>query len=317
MSLDDQSPSPAPSAHSRGEDALRHLLVGVDGSDAAGAAASFAIWLAGAADSHVTLLHACPELARAEHAVHAANADALLAAAESRVAETAEWQRRLLHLEEYAADSADVQSWVVRGPPAASLLSAATELDSEVIMLGSTGVGALRGRFLGSVSSQVVQHARCSVMVFREGQPSAPAHVASVVVGVDGSQESGAAIAAGRSLATALDAELVLVSAYAPSVALAPPTAELEAELRHHAVQVLESARAAAGGEIEITREVREGAARDVLIEASERHGPAVLVVGTRGLGGFAGLLLGSTSRWVVNHAPCPVLVARDRRVLS
>src|SRR5688572_2654137 len=56
----------SPTPHARGESALRHLLVGVDGSDAAGAAASFAIWLAGTADSHVTLLHACPDLPLAE-----------------------------------------------------------------------------------------------------------------------------------------------------------------------------------------------------------------------------------------------------------
>jgi nucleotide-binding universal stress UspA family protein len=195
------------------------------------------------------------------------------------------------------------------------LLSASKELDSDVILLGSTGVGSLRGRFLGSVSSQVVDHAHCSVMVFREGQTSAPAHVASVVVGVDGSKAAGAAIAAGRSLAAALDAKLVLVAAYRPSVALAPSTPQRQAELRQHAVSVLGSGRAAAGGETEVTDEVREGEARHALIDACERHGPSVLVVGTRGLGGFTGLLLGSTSRWVLNHAPCPVLVARDRRI--
>jgi nucleotide-binding universal stress UspA family protein len=216
MSLDDQIPEPASAPHGRGASALRNLLGGADGSDAAGAAASFAIRLAGTADSHVTLLHACPDLPRAEHAAHAANADALLAAAENRVAESAEWQRRLLNLEDYAAEGADVRSRVVRGRPAGSLLSASKELDSDVILLGSTGVGSLRGRFLGSVSSQVVDHAHCSVMVFREGQTSAPAHVASVVVGVDGSKAAGAAIAAGRSLAAALDTKLVLVAAYRP-----------------------------------------------------------------------------------------------------
>lgn len=314
MSLTDKIPSPAPAPDGRGEAAVQHLLVGVDGSDAAGAAASFAIWLAGAADSQVTLLHACPDLRLAEHAPHTADARALLAAAEHRAAQTTEWQRRLQNLSDYAAEGAHVQSRVVRGQPAAALLSAAGELDTDVILVGSTGVGSLRGRFLGSVSSQVVDHARCSVMVFPEGQTSAPAHVASVVVGVDGSTASAAAIAAGSALAAAVDAKLVLVTAYEPSTALAPHTSELRAELRQHAVNVLAGARAAVSGDTEVLEEPCEGGVRQVLVEACELYGPSVLVVGTRGLGGFRGLLLGSTSRWVLNHAPCPVLVARHRQ---
>jgi nucleotide-binding universal stress UspA family protein len=184
---------------------------------------------------------------------------------------------------------------------------------SDVILVGSTGVGALRGRILGSVSSQVVDHARCSVMVFHEGQASSPAHVASVVVGVDGSVGSASAIVAGRSLALALDAKLVLVAAYDGTSALGPPPAELGAEMRRHAAGLVASARESVGSDVEVIEDAREGEARQALVDACEQYWPAVLVVGTRGLGGFRGLLVGSTSRWVLNHAPCPVLVARAR----
>jgi nucleotide-binding universal stress UspA family protein len=57
--------------------------------------------------------------------------------------------------------------------------------------------------------------------------------------------------------------------------------------------------------------ELVEGRAREQLVAASERHGPAVIVVGRRGVGGLKDLLLGSTSRGVVNTAPCPVVVVR------
>lgn len=258
-------------------------------------------------------MHVCRDIRLAEHTPHTADPVALQAAAEQRLAETGEWQRRLQNLADYAAERANVQWRVMRGRPAGALLEAAAELDSDVILVGSTGIGSMRGRLLGSVSSQVVDHADCSVMVFHEGQSSSPAHVASVIVGVDGSPGAAAAIAAGRWLAAAVDARLVLVSAYDSTVALAPPATDLRPELRQHAADVLGAARASVGPDVEVVEELSEGHARQALVDACERHGPSVLVVGTRGLGGFAGLLLGSTSRWVLNHAPCPVLVARDR----
>ena len=54
------------------------------------------------------------------------------------------------------------------------------------------------------------------------------------------------------------------------------------------------------------------GHAADVLVRAAE--GADLLVVGSRGHGGFAGMLLGSISQHCVQHAPCPVLILRDGR---
>ncbi|HEU4701071.1 MAG TPA: universal stress protein [Conexibacter sp.] len=300
------------SASSADRDRVVRLVVGYDGSDAAGAASAFALWLAGKTGAEARLVHVSPDLAHAAHASQVASAEALIAAAERRLDADMEWRRRLDDLASYAAEGAAVECEVVRGSPAGALVDEARSRGADLLLVGSTGVGALRAAFLGSVSSQVVEHAPCPVLVFREGQPASPAHVQAIVVGVDGSPSSQEALAWARTLAPPLGARLVLVSAYASGVALDLPLGGAREDLRDHAVGLLRAARERAGEQVAAVEEAVEGGAREQLAAACERHGPALLAVGSRGLGGFAGLLLGSTSRWLLNHAPCPVLVARS-----
>lgn len=64
------------------------------------------------------------------------------------------------------------------------------------------------------------------------------------------------------------------------------------------------------GAPVDVVPLVLEGHAAHVLVKASD--GAQLLVVGSRGHGGFAGMLLGSVSEYVIAHASCPVLVIRD-----
>ena len=286
---------------------LRRALVGYDGSDSSAAAAAFGLWLAGKAGVQTTLLHVSgssesPVAAGSRKARH-----------EHVAAQDREWRRQLDSLRDYGAANAPVDCSIEHGHPAGALIDAAADLDADLILLGSTGVKPIRRRLLGSVSSQVVEHASCSVMIVREGHPAAPAHVRTIVIGLDGSPESLEALAVAATLATPLGARLVLCTAYPASVAFAPPTTELRDGLRHHAVSIIDAARRTLPAEIEVVEELGEGRPRDVLLHASKVHAPALLAVGSRGLGGLTGLLLGSTSGWLSNHAPCPVLIGRGR----
>ena len=141
-----------------------------------------------------------------------------------------------------------------------------------------------------------------------------------VLVGVDGSPESGAALKYAVAEANRRGARLRVVSTYFPEYSVhgrtEPVTAsetgvevDLEQEIRH----VVEDA--LAGDALPQPAEivVAAGPAAGVLIDASGEVD--VLVLGHRGRGGFASMLLGSVSLQCVLHARCPVIVVRPTEV--
>lgn len=131
-----------------------------------------------------------------------------------------------------------------------------------------------------------------------------------IVVGVDGSQQSQQALRWGAYLAVTLRARLDAVTAweYPPSFGWAAVVPEWDPAA--DMAKVLDDAVLAVFGTEpprDLRRLVREGGAARVLL--SECEGATMLVVGSRGHGGFAGLLLGSVSANVAEHASCPVLI--------
>jgi nucleotide-binding universal stress UspA family protein len=146
----------------------------------------------------------------------------------------------------------------------------------------------------------------------------------SIVVGVDGSEPSGRALrwalreAAARGdrvvALTAFQVPLLGTGEFPWSIAPPPSYVELEVEdLRQAGLERLEQEVAAATSEtgVDVPRELRvvESAAAQALLAAAEQAD--LLVVGSRGRGGFTGLLLGSVSSQCSQHAPCPVVIVR------
>lgn len=143
----------------------------------------------------------------------------------------------------------------------------------------------------------------------------------SIVVGVDGSEHSLAALRWAVAEARTRDVDLVVVHAwqypYGAAIGSMPGEAaavrhELMDELGDDARAVVEQALEAVAAEtagLTVSTEVVEGSAGSVLVEAAD--GAELLVVGSRGRGGFTGLLLGSTGRYCAHSAPCPVVIVR------
>ncbi|MGA2209190.1 MAG: universal stress protein [Acidimicrobiales bacterium] len=134
-----------------------------------------------------------------------------------------------------------------------------------------------------------------------------------ILVGVDGSPEAATALAFAVEEARLRGARLHVVHAYPVLSALTGSTGdELYAHLEADAKELLQRV-AAAGPSVEglaVDYIGVPGNPAEVLIEASREA--TLLVVGSRGLGGFMGLVMGSVSSQCVHHSHCPVLVVRE-----
>ena len=146
-----------------------------------------------------------------------------------------------------------------------------------------------------------------------------------IVVGVDGSEESRAALAWAVEEGRLRQAPVLAIHAWevpmvpAPT-GLVPPSVEVVGdltELREDAASLVEMmVREIAGdaADVEIRPLTVEDKPVNALLDAAERNDAQMIVVGSRGHGGFVSLLIGSTSDQVARHATCPVVIHRHRR---
>ncbi len=135
---------------------------------------------------------------------------------------------------------------------------------------------------------------------------------ARIVVGFDGSDHSGRALDLAIEEARLRQATLEVVYAYIVPVYWTAPQypvelPQVEDDIIREAESLVDKAVADVPAGVEVKRVIARGPAAHVLLEAAE--GADLLIVGSRGRGGFRGLLLGSTSHQLVTHAPCPVVV--------
>ena len=214
-----------------------------------------------------------------------------------------------------------LETRVVRGRPASALLDEATAMQPDLIVVGSRGHGPLATVLLGSVSTEVVDHAPCPVLVARRSA----AH--RLVVGVDGSASAQRAIATLSSwpIFAGLPARVVAVAeppaAWAASISAAfyPAWVELRDSTidarRGQLEQVAERAcEDLAGVGLTSTAELREGDPADELLRAASEEDADLIVVGSRGRSALTRLALGSVARKVLLHTHASVLVVREPR---
>ena len=136
-----------------------------------------------------------------------------------------------------------------------------------------------------------------------------------ILLAVDGSDHALHAAHTAAGLARSVNAkELRIIVAYDPiPMYLGEPNMQIVITNRSgEAEEILKDAIKEVGDiPAEIHTEIIEGDTAASIIDVAKTHKSDVIVMGSRGLGSFAGLVLGSTSQKVVSHAPCPVLIVR------
>jgi len=285
--------------------AYRPVVVGVDGSGSAYQAVEWAA--AEAARRGVALrLVSAFSWTTSDHPVRhdgrvAQYRDQLLEAARHRLS-------RAARIAEDTSPGIETAPQVEIGAPIEVLGSEARR--AQLLVLGDRGLGGVTGLVLGSVAVALAARGACPVVIVRGETRNTDG---PVVVGTDGSPVSEAALGFAFDAAAVRGAELVALHAWSPTAV----DKALEPMMDWDAVADEEDAvlaeRLSGWGQkypqITVRRSVvRDGAAR-ALVDAS--RGAQLVVVGSRGRGNAAGLLLGSVSHGVLHAAHCPVAIVR------
>ena len=181
---------------------------------------------------------------------------------------------------------------------------------AKMIVVGSRGHGALRRGLLGSVSTGLVSGAHCPVAVIHDR--AAPPADLPVVVGIDGSPSSDLATCIAFEEAAHRRVELVAVHAWSDVDLMDVPEADWDA-VSQGKVKLLDK-RLSGWCERYPDVTVRRLVVRDqpTFHLADEAEKAQLLVIGSRGRGGFTGMLLGSVSSMLAHYVQIPLIVARD-----
>jgi nucleotide-binding universal stress UspA family protein len=209
---------------------------------------------------------------------------------------------------------------VVEGDPRDRIPSVVGQWGADLLVLGARGLGAVKRVLLGSVSSAMVHHAPCPVLVVRGGGTRA---LGAVIVAIDGSADALAAARffAGLRLEGPPTVQLlgVVEPPYRPrrgprrvTGVVRAAVDRLGAERRHELEEAFAVVESALEGSAVTERIVRVGRPADEILKAARNAG--LIVVGARGLGSIDRLLLGSVSEQVLYQATCPVLVVKRPR---
>lgn len=218
-----------------------------------------------------------------------------------------------------ANSRATIETEVLHGQPAEQILARAKERDTHLIVLGAMGVTGLSRFLVGSVAERVMRHASRPVLVARPRRFD----YGTVLVGVDSSPDAAKAVHLVAQLPLSAETDFCLANVL-PSrdtvLGAAPLTlggmienleAVLENAKKEGEARLRELAKVLQADHRKVRAEILRGDPSTALINAAEREGADLIVIGSHGEGNLDRFLLGSVSERVVRYAQSSVLVVR------
>jgi len=287
-------------------DVVKHnkVIVGFDGSDASVAALRWAAGEASRRGASVSVVASFATPAAVNFGIGYGGAAAAVA-----TEELAEWIRTELTKAVHAAfadhRSVGYDFHAVGTRPGAALRDAAENAD--LLVVGRSGAGAMDRLLLGSVTAELLAHSPCPLVIAPD-QLREPTGI--IVVGTDGSHHAERAVRWAVDEADQRGCRLIVAHCWKAPYRLTSEGVDHSDGMRPVDAEILldkavQAARAISGGEIE--HRLIEGGTTQSLLDLSEAAD--LVVVGSRGRGGFASMLFGSVTHAMASHASCPTVI--------
>ncbi|AOW94967.1 universal stress protein [Rhodococcus sp. WMMA185] len=292
---------------------IKPIVVGADGSESSSAAVAWAARAAAALSLplHIVTVVHMPAFYYSEPYLAESFKTELEDTAKARLGSAR------LHAKQTVDAPLDITTERHEGKVSQTLIDLSAS--AHMVVLGSRGHGELTGLLVGSVTSAVAAHAQCPLVVVRgRTLDGLPPTEGPIVVGVDGSEHSEHALEMAFEQSSARSASLIAVNVWS-DVSVQPSLGAVPDDPLWSGIQtgeeVVLSERLAGFQERYPDVRVERVVARDrpvrVLSEFAEKA--QLIVVGSRGRGGFRGMLLGSTSNALLHTADCPVMIVRPQ----
>jgi nucleotide-binding universal stress UspA family protein len=282
------------------------IVVGVDGSTLAHEAVRWAAREAVLRKAPLRIVHACmPESEPARPELAPSMVDTLVAAGR-------QWLSEAAQVATDTAPEVELTTELVREYDEPALIDETRT--AQLVVLGARGQGGFSELLVGSMAAAAAAQGRCPVVVIRGTDQDL--HGRPILVGVDGSPASEAAIAFAYDEASRLGVPVIALHTWTDTItavafAMAPYAVDWF-EVQNMELRLL--AERLAGWQekypdVEVQRVVTRDHPAHSLVEQARQA--QLVVVGSRGRGQVAGLLLGSTSQALLHHAPCPLVIVR------